>query len=126
MSLSGDFSSGTPGSVPPASTPPQTTAAPGGRPKWLIPVIIGVVACCLLGAVALCVLPNMFASQLGPFVLSAVCTTENPNASAEACSAWATDVMTNHPDAFVSCQQASPGNTSALYQCLLDAGVSPP
>lgn len=127
MSLSGDFSSGSAGTTPPpASPPPAAVPAPGGRPKWLIPVIIGVVACCLIGGILLCVLPNMFASQLGPLVLTGLCATENPGASQEACSAWATDVMTNHPDTFVSCQQANPGDTSAMYQCILDAGVSPP
>ena len=43
MTISDNLSGGTPGSTPPPVNP-TPSAVSGGRPKWLIPVIIGVVA----------------------------------------------------------------------------------
>jgi hypothetical protein len=124
MSLQGDFSSGTPGSVPPAGAPPPAAPVRSGRPPWLIPVIIGVVLCCALACGAL-------ALSMGPAItqattLATMCVTANPDATQADCQAWVTDILQNHPDDYTACQQSSGGDQDALYQCLLDAGVSAP
>jgi hypothetical protein len=121
--VSGNVSSGA--GYPPPAVPPRS-----GPPKWLLIVGGLLVVVCLIGAVIVCVLPTIFGEQIGGafggVAVSLVCQTENPDLSAETCDAWGADVMANNQDTFVSCQQANPQDTSALYQCLLDSGIEPP
>jgi hypothetical protein len=117
-----------------ASTPPAAPGAP--EPKktnWLLigGIVVGVLALC---ACAVCfggsAILSMAGPQAGGAVIGILCGMQYPDLSSDECSAWGTDLITNHPNDYVECaSQAkdSSGSTdiTKLFTCLEDRGLGP-
>src|SRR5688500_11905109 len=109
--------------------------------KWIVIAVVGcggvAVLACIAAAILIFVLPVAGLALLGPPIdqefntrlindigVSAHCQEATGLTQAE-CDAWVSDLRESYSQEYAACEAEEAGNSTAIYECLVDQGLEP-